>query len=538
MSRSYYGQGLTERFYRAHRLLMLSMVYLIRAAWKGLGLDGGRNAPGVVTQFLDQMIDLLEYFHELSLAMSHDYYVTYSLIDYPERLLVPLVDDAGEPFRARWGAMDVQVAEELDDLAEPILKGRVAEIPGATEVIVDEKARAEVHDVDAYPRVAEVMGPEFAGELVEESEAPELVEDERADVPEPEPSDPIVLIPDPREVDENNARTRLAIKGPDNLEKQTAALHDAEYLDEAEKKRRLQDKSDKSWVRTANAATTLADAGVDFVNAAAASQAMGVVRVLGPNPCAFCVMLAAMGVVYEQGTWDVSNAKFRTHMSSTGKAMQGGNAKVHDGCQCRLEPVPLDAEDHELPPGVDRARALWKQGVGKMPDQYTWSEQYNNFRRMFRDGRFVEKDWTFDRPMVVEKREELRLRIPSQMMHLAFLEQYEGDAFTASQLESTKEFHRGQLEYALQQWEKYGFEETDWTREYEWIVERAASQVPPKEERRRQEAEARRLYPDATHITDQDSVFKDWLEAQYPDADSAEFWPADRMEPYPMPDFD
>lgn len=538
MSRSYYGQGLTERFYRAHRLLMLSMVYLIRAAWKGLGLDGGRNAPGVVTRFLDQMIDLLEYFHELSLAMSHDYYVTYSLVDYPERLLVPLVDDAGEPFRARWGAMDVQVAEELDDLAEPILKGRVAEIPGATEVIVDEKARAEVHDVDAYPRVAEVMGPEFAGELVEESEAPEVVDDERGDVPEPAPSDPIVLIPDPREVDENNARTRLAIKGPDNLEKQTAALHDAEYLDEAEKNRRLQDKSDKSWVRTANAATTIADAGVDFVNAAAASQAMGVVRVLGPNPCAFCVMLAAMGVVYEQGTWDVSNAKFRTHMSSTGKAMQGGNAKVHDGCQCRLEPVPLDAEDHELPPGVDRARALWKQGVGQMPDQYTWSEQYNNFRRMFRDGRFVEKDWTFERPMVVEKREELRLRIPSQMMQLAFLEQYEGDAFEPGELEWTKEFHRGQLEYALQQWEKYGFEETDWTREYEWVVRRASTTVEEEATRRRLDNEARQLYPETAKFVDQGAAFQDWLIEQYPDEDPAEFWPADRMEPYPMPDFD
>lgn len=538
MSRSYYGQGLTERFYRAHRLLMLSLVYLIRATWKGLGLDGGRNAPGVVATFLDQMIDLLEYFHELSLAMSHDYFVTYSLVEYPERLLVPMVDEAGEPFRARWGAMDVQVGEELDDLAEPILKGRVAEIPGATEALVDEKARAEVHDVDAYPRVGDVMGREFAGDVVDESQSPEVVEDERGDVPEPGPADPIVLAPDPNPVEENNARTRLQIKGPDNLEKQTEALHHAEYLDDAERQRRLQDKSDKSWVRTANAATTLADAGVDYVNAAAASQAMGVVRVLGPNPCPFCVMLAALGMVYEQGSWDVSNAKFRTHLSSTGKAMQGGNAKVHDGCQCRLEPVALDAEEHELPPGVDRARALWKQAVGQMPDQYTWSEQYNNFRRMFRDGKFVEKDWTFERPMVVEKREELRLRVAGEMTQLAFLEQYEGDAFSEAQLESTKEFHRGQLEYALQQWEKYGFEETDWTREYEWMLERTASQVGDRAERYRLAKEAKQTFPGTDDVVDQGLAFQDWLEEQYPDADSAKFWPADRMEPYPMPEFD
>ena len=537
MSRSYYGQGLTERFYRSHRLLMLSMVYLIRALWKGLGLDGGRNAPGLVARFLDEMIALLEHFHELSLAMSHDYFVSYSLVDYPERLLVPMFDEDGQPFRARWGAMDVRVERELEDLAEPILTGRVAEIPGATEAIVDEKARGEVHDVDAFPRVAEVMGEEFAGGLVEASDDPEIVEDEKAVVPEPEVHDPIVLAPDPHPVDEGNARTRLQIKGPDNLEKQTAALHDAEYLDEDEKARRIQDKSDKSWVRTANAATTLADAGVDYVNATAASQAMGVVRVLGPNPCSFCVMLAALGVVYEQGQWDKSNLKFRTHLSSTGKPMQGGNAKVHDGCQCRLEPVPLGAEDDELPPGVARARALWKQGVGQMPDQYTWSEQYKNFRRMFRDGKFVEKDWQFERPMVVEKYDELRLRIPGQMMQLAFLEQYEGDAFTPEKLESTKEFHRGQLEYALQQWEKYGFEESDWEREYEWMIERSASQIEDRETRLRLAAEAKRNFPGTDDVVDQGLAFQDWLEEQYPNADSAKFWPADRMEPYPMPDF-
>lgn len=540
MSRSFVGAALTERYYQAHRLLMLSLVYLVRAVWKSLGIDGGRNKPGVVSVLLDRLVELLEYFHELSLAMSHDYFVTYSLVDYPERLLQPLLDDKGEPFRARWGAMDVRVADELEDLSGPILQGRVAEIPGATESIVDDKAFAEVHDVDAYPRVAEVMGEEFADGLVEASDAPDVVDDEREDVPEPELRDPIVLIPDPNPLNENNARTRLQIKGPDNLEKQTAALHDAEYLDEAERNRRLQDKSDKSWVRTANAATTLADAGVDFVEAAAASQQMGVVRVLGPNPCAFCVMLAALGVVYEQGFWDTSNAKFRKNVSSTGNAMQGGNAKVHDGCQCRLQPVPLGAEEHELPPGVERARALWRSGTSKMPTGYTWSEQYKNFRRMFRDGKIVEKDWTFERPMLIEKRDELRLKIPTLMMHIAFLEQYDGpDADDGVHISNavSLEFDRSQLEYALQQWEKYDFGDTDWTREYEWVVERAASAIYPDEERARQNAEALRLYPESKHAVEQGEAMAQWLSAQYPDADRAKFWPEDTQGPFMMPEF-
>ena len=541
MARSYYGLAITEGYYIRHRKLMLSLAYLVRAVWKGLGLDGGKNAPGVVSRFLDELIDLLEYFHELSLAMTHEYVVTYSLVDYPERLLVPVVDADGEPYRARWGAMDVCVADEVEALAEPILRGRVAEIPGATEALVDDKVFAEVHDVDAYPRVAEVMGPRFAGELVDESDAPVVVdESDVGRVPEPERRDPIVLLPDTRPVDENNARTRLQIKGPDNLEKQTAALYDAEYLDEAERERRIQDKSDKSWVRTANAATTLADAGVDYARDVAASQRMGVVRVLGPNPCPFCVMLAALGVVYEQGDWDASNRKFRKHVSKTGKVMQGGNAKVHDGCQCRLEPVPLGASDDELPPGVARARAMWDEAVGRMPDGYTWSEQYKNFRRMFRDGKIVEKDWSFERPMLVSKKEELELKIPTLMMQLAFLEQYDGpdnpDRFAAT-VDRQKEFARSDLEYALQQWEKYGFEKRTWEKEYEWVVERAASQIMPDEERKRALEEARREYPDGAGTLAENEAYARWILAQYPDADKDKFWPEDRMEPYPMPDF-
>lgn len=532
MARSWAGAALSERLYRAARLLALGLVYLLRALWKGLGLDGGKNAPGVVTTFLDKAYDLLVYYHELSLAMSHDYFIKYSLIENPTHILSPVLGEDGEPYRARWGAMDTVVAEELGDMTDVILQGRVAEIPGATELIVDDKAYADVHDVDAFPRVAEVMGPEFAGELVEESDAPGVV-DGPEDVAEPSVSDPIVVCPDPQPVSEGNAKTRLQIKGPDNLEKQTAALHDAEYLDEQEKAKRIQDKSDKSWVRSANAATSLADAGVDYVNAAAASQGMGVVRVLGPNPCSFCVALAALGVIYEQGFWDKSNSKFRTHMSKTGKSMQGGNAKVHDGCQCRLEPVPLNADESTMPPGVAEAQALWRQATGQMPDEYSWTEQYNNFRKMFRDGEFTDTVIEFERPEVLDKREEIKLGVAGAMVHLAFLTEFVDDASDRDDVEFSIRLYREQLEYNLQLWEKYGNYDTDWTQEYEWMLARAATMVNPAEGETF--ADMARENP----VFEKTVAFRKWLLDLVPDGPDRldEFWPADRMGSYPMPDF-
>ena len=533
MSRSWVGAALSERLYQVARLLALGLAYLLKALWKAFGLDGGKNSPGVVTSFLDRALDLVEYYHELSLALHHEYFVLWSVSENPTHILDPLVGPDGEPFRARWGAMETVVSEDLDSLAEPVLNGRISSVPGATELLVDERAYADVHDVDSYPRVAEVMGREFAGELVDVTDEPVTVDEpEGFDPPVSEPRDPIVLIPDPSPVRENNVRTRLQIKGPDNLEKQTAALHDAEYLDEDEKRARIQDKSDKSWVRTANAATTLADAGVDFVNAAAASQEMGVVRVLGPNPCSFCVALASLGVIYEQGHWDKSNAKFRKSLSRTGKPMQGGNAKVHDGCQCRLVPVPLGADESELPAGVAEAQALWKKATGRMPKGYSWTEQYHNFRRMFRDGEFTNMDIEFERPEMMTRREEIRFGVTGTMVHLAFLQERHELEPEREDVARRLEFYRQQLEYQLQRWEKWGDYETDWVKEYEWMELRMASMVDPDFRRKYRE-----VYGDEAE-NDRSYLFNEWLIAKHPDYQDhkAYYWPNSPERP-DMPEF-
>ena len=87
MSRSWVGAALSERLYQVARLLALGLAYLLKALWKAFGLDGGKNSPGVVTSFLDRALDLVEYYHELSLALHHEYFVLWSVSENPTHIL-------------------------------------------------------------------------------------------------------------------------------------------------------------------------------------------------------------------------------------------------------------------------------------------------------------------------------------------------------------------------------------------------------------------------------------------------------------------
>lgn len=53
---------------------------------------------------------------------------------------------------------------------------------------------------------------------------------------------------------------------------------------------------------------------------------IGYARVTGPDPCAFCVMLASRGPDFGEDSFEWSNARFEGP----------GNAKVHDSCKCSL----------------------------------------------------------------------------------------------------------------------------------------------------------------------------------------------------------
>lgn len=66
--------------------------------------------------------------------------------------------------------------------------------------------------------------------------------------------------------------------------------------------------------------------------------ALGWVRVVSGNPCAFCLMLASRGPVYRAET---------------------AGFQAHDSCSCSAEPVY--STDSAWPPGSRRAQALWQR---------------------------------------------------------------------------------------------------------------------------------------------------------------------------------
>lgn len=113
----------------------------------------------------------------------------------------------------------------------------------------------------------------------------------------------------------------------------------------------------------------------------------GWIRVLGPNPCYFCAMLASRGPVYREHSFDKSNNDPRWASSNF------GTAKVHDHCHCSIQQV------------FSRRSAL--------------PEQHRDLQRLWNDhiqGRYVGEDailaWRrlYERPEVFKRKVRERRR--------------------------------------------------------------------------------------------------------------------------------
>ena len=103
--------------------------------------------------------------------------------------------------------------------------------------------------------------------------------------------------------------------------------------------------------------------------------AVGYARVIDADPCPFCSMLASRGVyyagkeqpgaqLYRSDSFGAANARF----------VGDGEFKVHDGCQCTLEPVYYrnDGSFH-LPGNGDELAREWAQVAAGAPDPAaTW----------------------------------------------------------------------------------------------------------------------------------------------------------------------
>lgn len=99
--------------------------------------------------------------------------------------------------------------------------------------------------------------------------------------------------------------------------------------------------------------------------------ALGYIRVLGPNPCYFCAMLASRGPVFKERSFLVSDARF----------LGEGREKVHDHCACTIEPVY--AEGTSWPGRAEELAALWRTTTRGLSGR----DATNAFRRAFQARR-------------------------------------------------------------------------------------------------------------------------------------------------------
>lgn len=93
--------------------------------------------------------------------------------------------------------------------------------------------------------------------------------------------------------------------------------------------------------------------------------AVGYARVVDADPCPFCAMLASRGAVYRSDAFEGSSALF-----------QGDNQfKVHDGCECTLEPV-YGRRVTDLPPGSAELVQLWADKAAGRSDPFGYWRRY------------------------------------------------------------------------------------------------------------------------------------------------------------------
>jgi len=173
------------------------------------------------------------------------------------------------------------------------------------------------------------------------------------------PNGPKFVIPAPGKIDVEQVTTSLRVTGPIALQKKLVEVKHLEMSPELEKA--FVDDAMESAAKTsaASAVRHSLAGGRDLMRDVAGSDkaALGWARVTQDNPCYFCAMLASRGFVYGADAFEDSDALF------TG----GGRAKVHDGCQCTMEPT--FKRGSKMPGRGEDFEQLWaevtaKYGVG------------------------------------------------------------------------------------------------------------------------------------------------------------------------------
>jgi hypothetical protein len=173
------------------------------------------------------------------------------------------------------------------------------------------------------------------------------------------PGGPKFSLPPEPKLNKDQVFTSLRVTGPIALQKKLTEVKHLEMSPELEKA--FVDEAMDSAAKTSSAAAVrqALAGGRDLMREVSQSDkaALGWARVTQDNPCYFCAMLASRGFVYGEDAFTDSDALF------TG----GGRAKVHDGCQCTMEPTFKRGSD--FPGRGEEFSELWaevtaKYGVG------------------------------------------------------------------------------------------------------------------------------------------------------------------------------
>jgi hypothetical protein len=196
------------------------------------------------------------------------------------------------------------------------------------------------------------------------------------------PNEPMFSMPKIDVISDEQIFTALRVTGPIAYQKAVQRVNDlkshgAPITPELEKS--LLDDAFESASKTSGAAAmrlTL-DGGRDQLEAAAKSDklALGWARVTQANPCYFCAMLASRGFDYGKNAFAKSDSLF----------VGEGKAKVHDGCQCTME--PSFSHDSELPGTGAEWEALWASTTG---DVYG-KEKVRKFRAAVEGRKYIRR---------------------------------------------------------------------------------------------------------------------------------------------------
>lgn len=428
------GKEQTERHYLGQKVIALALAQVLWEMWKSLfGERGDKNpSAGQISTWASAVVRETEKSRKRSIALARDYVFDFTAAEMPGVTFLPSGSEkiGGDVLTSETGGMTV-VAD------------------------VDRVLPGETHSADSV-EVSEVTEDSVDESMIDagdvESDADRRARNRRER--EDEPQAWVVVVPDPPMESER-------------LEKELreAAEQKAKQLETVQNPQRREGLARQGFTRTAGEAMRVShEGGQRTLEETAYKTGLRFYRVLGPNPCAFCAVLASNGPRYSEGSWKDSDGQFSG----------AGTAKVHNGCQCSLE--PFMSPDQEPPVGVLEAQEMWDK-VSKQHKGLTPEGRMRAFRREWergtgenvsdKDKRRVRDKKTKgrvngERPKLTKdaERQKLWRSIVTARGRLRWREDRGVDPSDAANVHDWQQMHK-----RMRQWESAGYPKVDWDAE-------------------------------------------------------------------------